>query len=174
MTTKIRIGIAGIALALGFGLIYVSQATSAEGGDDLGKVVKEIAKSIKGNDAAGAKKLAEKTAKNPKLIEEIPDLMHMYRPTDKGGLNIENDLKKVTAKNASELGHLVLAMGELTLAKGWEKNQGKRTKKAWNDLTEAMNKAGADLAKAANDKAATVAAGKVTASCKHCHDVFKD
>lgn len=174
MTTKTRIGIAGIALVAAFGLIYVSQATSAEGGDDLGKIVKDIAKSIKKGDNDAAKKLAAATAKNPKLIDEIPDLMHMYRPSDKGGLNIENDLKKATAKNADELANLVRAMAELTIAKGWDKNQGKRTKKAWNDLTEDMRKAADGLAAAKNDTAAATAASKVTGSCKRCHDIFKD
>jgi hypothetical protein len=174
MTTKFRIGIAGITLAAMAGLIYISAPSHAAQGEDLPATVKKIASEFKNNKADNAKKLAADTVKNPKLIEEISDLMHMYRPTDKGGLGIENDLKKVTVKNAAELGNLVHAMAELTVAKGWEKNQGKRTKKAWTDLTEEMRAAGIQLAKA--DKAADVktAAEKVTAACNRCHSIFKD
>lgn len=55
---------------------------------DLRENVRNIAKLFKDKNVTGAKKLAQLTARDPKLIEEIPDLMHMYRPVDKGGLSI--------------------------------------------------------------------------------------
>jgi hypothetical protein len=174
MTSCLRAPLFAMTLTALLGLTYISTSASSEGGDELPAVVKKIAASIKKGDVDGARKLAKATAANPKLIEEIPDLMHMYRPTDKGGLGIEKALKKTTAKEADELGNQVIAMAELTLAKGWPKDQGKRTKKAWNEFTEEMRAAAQDLAKAKNDKAAYAAATKVNNACTRCHTVFKD
>jgi hypothetical protein len=175
MTTKARIWLAGITLVAGFGLIYVSTPTQAAAqAKDLPSAVKDIAAEIKNGKADAAKKLAAATAKNVKLIDEISDLMHMYRPSSKGGLEIENNLKKATVKNAVELGNLVNAMAELTIAKGWPENKGKRTKKAWNDFTEEMKDASIQLAKSTKPADVKTAAEKVTAACNRCHSIFKD
>ncbi|MBI3821745.1 MAG: hypothetical protein HY289_03590 [Planctomycetes bacterium] len=175
MTMKTRLLLAGIALA-GIAAFILSAGPSQASflGDDLPAVVKKIAGEIKKGNAAEAKKLSAATVKNNKLIDEMSDLMHMYRPTDKGGLGIENDLKKANAKNAEEVANLVRAMAELTAAKGWAEPKGKRTKKAWNDFADEMRSAADGLAKAKTDKAATEAAGKVLNSCTRCHSVFKD
>src|ERR1017187_8209671 len=110
MTTNIRLGIAGTTLVALFGLIYVSAPShAAAGADELPATVKKIAAMIKKGDTDAAKKLTEATAKDKKLIDEISDLMHMYRPEDKGGLGIANSLKKATVKNADELANLVRA-----------------------------------------------------------------
>ena len=173
MTTSLRAPLTSIALAAVFGLTYISTC-SAEVGDDLPAIVKKIAASFQKGDVAGAKKLAAATAKNEKIIDDIPDLMHMYRPADKGGLEIEKRLKKPAVKDAEELGNQVIAMAELTVAKGWAKDQGKRTKKAWNEFAEEMRGAAQDLAKAKTDKAVASAATKVNNACTRCHTVFKD
>src|ERR1022692_2963945 len=114
MMTKSRVGLAAVLLLAGFGLIVLSGPSKAEVGKDLPTTVKGIAVEIKKGNDAGAKKMATAAAKG---IDEISDLMHMYRPTDKGGLGIEAMLKKATPKNAEEAANLTLAMAELTLAK---------------------------------------------------------
>ncbi|MSQ94398.1 MAG: hypothetical protein EXR98_07560 [Gemmataceae bacterium] len=174
MTTKTRIWLAGITLTAIFALLQASADSYAQGGDELPAVVKKIAAALKKGDADAAKKLTTATAKNVKLIDEISDLMHMYRPVDKGGLGIESSLKKATAKNAEDLANLVRAMADLSIAKGWADPKGKRTKKAWNDLNDEMRTAADGLAKAKNDKAAAAAAAKVTNTCNRCHTLFKD
>ncbi len=174
MTTKIRMGIAGITFLMMAGLVYTASASFALEGADLPKTVKDIAAAFKKGDAAGAKKLAAATAKNPKLIDDIGDLMLMYRPSDKGGLGLENSLKKATLKNADELAYLTIAMAELTVTKGWDKPNAKRTKKAWNDFSEELRAAGEELAKAKNAKSVAEAATKVNNVCGACHLKFKD
>lgn len=175
MTTKARLCIAGLTLAsVATFILTAGNSQASLLGEDLPAVVKKIAAEIGAGKADQAKKLAEAAAKNKKLIEEISDLMHMYRPSDKGGLNIEADLKKASAANAKDLGNRVQAMADLTIAKGWADPKGKRTKKAWNDFTEEMRTAGAGLAKAKNDAEAKAAATKVTNACTRCHTIFKD
>jgi hypothetical protein len=174
MTTKVRIWIAGITLLAMFALIYLSGPSYAHGQDDLAQTVKKIAVAINKGDNDGAKKLAAATAKNAKLIDEISDLMHMYRPKDKGGLGIEKALKNPAPTDAQELGNLVNAMAELTLAKGWPMDEGKKTKKAWNDFAAELRAAGQQLAKANDAKGVTAAATKITNVCNRCHSLFKE
>ena len=63
--------------------------------------VKAIADLIKSGKTDDAKKAAAKAAKG---IEDLPDLMDMFKSVAKGGLDIENDLKKADPKKAAELG----------------------------------------------------------------------
>src|ERR1017187_6875243 len=66
---------------------------------DLPAIVKTMADLFKKGDTDSARKLAAATSKDPMLIDEITDLMHLYRPTNKGGLGIETALKKANGKN---------------------------------------------------------------------------
>jgi hypothetical protein len=100
--------------------------------------------------------------------------MHMFRPATKGGLDLEKQLKKPTLKNAPELGNMVAAMAELTLAKGWPKDAGAKTKMAWDKLADDMRLAGRDLAKADNAIKVTAAATKINNACVRCHSLFKE
>jgi hypothetical protein len=172
MMTKSRIGLAAVLTVAGFGLIVLSARSYAEAGDDLAKKVKAIAAQIeKGNDA-DAKKSAKEAAKK---IDEMSDLMGMYRTEEKGGIGIEAGLKKATLKDAKELANLTRAMAELTLAKGWdEPATAKKNKNAWNAFTQRMDKAAKELAAAKTDGDVTKAADKVTQSCSACHMVFKN
>jgi hypothetical protein len=171
MNTKSRIGLAVVLAMTGFGLIVLSGPSQAEVGEDLPKVVKKIAAELKKGNDAGAKKMAVAAARK---IDEISELMHMYRPEDKDGLGLEAALKNATPKNAEELGNLTRAMAELTLAKGWDEPKGKKTKKAWNDFTMEMSAAAKDLAKAKDAAAVTKAATKVNDTCARCHSIFKN
>lgn len=174
MTTFARSLLAGITLLAIFAGLQSPGDSYAQGAGDLPAEIKKIAAALKKGDTDGAKKLAAATAKNVKLIEEMSDLMHMFRPVDKGGLGIEKNLKKLAVKDAQDLGNLSAAMAEIILAKGWTKDQGKKTKKAWNDYGEEMRIASAGLALAKDAAAVTAAATKVNNACTRCHNVFKD
>jgi hypothetical protein len=174
MTTQSHIGLAAVLTLTAFSLIVLSGSSQAEvGGDDLTKVVKDIAAELKkGNDGV-AKKKAKAAARK---IDMMPDLMAMYRPADKGGLDLQELLKKgATPKNAEELGNLTRAMAELTLAKGWDPDDVTKTKtqKAWNEFTERLNVAAKELAKAKKPADVDRAATKVVDTCAACHKIFK-
>ena len=200
MTTQVRMWIAGLTLAALIGLATMSSASNTAGEKDLNAVVKKIAEAIKKGDKDEAKKLAEKAVKNKDLVEEIPDVMHMFRPRNKGGMGIGNtplanpikdgietklrdlarDAPAGVAKEAEALettGYWIAAISELSIAKGWEKDSGKRTKKAWKEGSEEMAKLGIEFAKAAAGKAPgpiQKAAAKLNENCNRCHSVFKD
>jgi cytochrome c556 len=171
MMTKSRIGLAAVLSVAGLGLIVLSARSEAIAGDDLAKKVKAIAALIEKGKDADAKKSAQTAAKK---IDEMSELMGMYRGEDKGGIGIEPGLKKATLKDAKELANLTRAMAELTRAKGWDEPSGKKTKAAWNGFTDRMEKAAKELAAAKTDAEVTKAAGKVTDSCSACHMVFKN
>lgn len=197
MTAKLRYSIAGITLMALLGLVYVSVPAFGQDGKDIPATVKKIAELIKKKDDDGAKKMATGAAKN---IEELGDLMHMFRPRNKGGLGVgekalpnptkdgievylrdlARDVPATIAKQAEALettGYWIAAMAELSHAKAPTKDVGKKTKKAWNTYSADMREAGLAFAKAATGKGAQeikTAAAKVNASCNNCHSIFKD
>src|ERR1043166_7979087 len=183
MTTKVRMWIAGMTLAALIGLATMSSASNTAGEKDLNAVVKKIAEAIKKGDKEEAKKLAATAVKNKDLVEDIPDIMHMFRPRNKGGMGIgpnplanpikdgiETKLRDLgrdapagVAKEAEALeatGYYIAAIAELSIAKGWEKDSGKRTKKAWKEGSEEMIKLGVDFAKAAAGRSEERRVGK--------------
>jgi hypothetical protein len=171
MTTTVRLWIAGVAFTAALCLVYVASPAYALGDKDLQKTVKDIAAAFKKGNAEEATKMAVKSAKG---IAEVADLMEMYRPVNKGGLGLENNLKKPTVKNAEELGNLAAAMAELTLAKTPEKDAGGgKTKAAWVEYTKQLREGSLELAKAKDAKAVKTAAEKVNNACAACHSKFK-
>ena len=194
MTTKVRMMIAGTALAAVFGLLSMS-APSHAGGKDLKATVMKIADAIKKGDDAGAKKMAKDAAKG---IEDISDLMHLFRPRNKGGLGVGSktfgtnpakdgievmlrdfarDVPAGAAKQADaleETGYWIAAMGEITAAKGWAKDTGKKTKKNWTNWSDEMRALGVEFAKAKGGAQIKGAATKVNNNCIACHGVFKE
>jgi hypothetical protein len=200
MTTKVRLGIAGIALAAGFASIYLSSPSYAGGDKDLKTVVRKIADAIKKGDKEGAKKLAAAAVKNKNLVDEITDVMHMFRPRKKGGMGIGEKAGSNPVKDGIEItlrdlgrdvpgnvgkqaealettGYWIAAISELSTAKGWPKDQGKKTKKSWNEYSEEMSKLGVSFAKAAAGKGAgeiKTAAAKLNENCNRCHSIFKE
>ena len=198
MTTKIRIWVAGFTLAAVAGLIGMSEASYVEGDKDLKSTVAKIADALKAGDKDLAKKLAVAAAKN---IDEIGDVMHMFRPREKGGMGIgpktfgtnkakdgieitlrdlARDVPSNLAKQADAFeatGYYIAAIAELSTAKSWPKDSGKKTKKAWNEYSEEMTNLGIAFAKAANGKGAQqikTAAAKLNENCNRCHSIFKE
>ena len=172
MTMKLRMWIAGATVTAILGLAYLSSPVYAAGDKDIEKSVKAVADLFKNGKTEDAKKLAAKTAKG---IEDLPDLMDMFKPTAKGGLNIENDLKKPDLKKAVQLGNVTASMGEIILGKAPTKDGPKgKTKKAWQESAEQMREAGLEIAKAKDAKALKTAAAKAEAACTNCHIKFKN
>jgi hypothetical protein len=197
MTAKVRYLIVGITLAAMLGFVYLAAPALAGDGKDIPATVRKIADLIKKKDNDGAQKTAAKAAKN---IEELSDLMHMFRPRNKGGLGVgekampnptkdgievylrdlARDVPATIAKQSESLeatGFWIASMGELSLAKAPTKDQGKKTKKAWNTYSNDMREAGIAFAKAAGTKGSQeikTAAAKVNASCNNCHSIFKE
>ena len=196
MTAKVRWCVLGVSLVAVLGLVCRSESFFAEG-KDLEGTVKKIAASLAKGDAAGAKTSAEKVAKG---IEDTSDLMHLFKPRNKGGLGwgsttgknpAEDGLEKkilafakaVPAAAASdvannvEAANWIAAMAEVTLAKAPTKNaSGGKTIKAWTDSATEMRAAAQELAKAAAGKNAAqikAASEKVSSSCNSCHSKFK-
>ena len=202
MTTNIRIGIAGIALVAGFGFIYMSSPTQAAQEKDIKVAVQKIADAIKKDDKDGAKKLAAATAKDKALVDDLIDVMRMFKLRKKLGLGVgaqplQNEAKDGIeaairelakgppggfAKNLpayEEMGYHIAALGELSAAGIAHApiGAGKKNKKAWADMSEEMRVAGLAFAKAAagkNAKNIQDAASKVNENCNKCHSIFKD
>src|SRR5262245_23251755 len=175
MITKLRMCFAGIVLAAVIGLICLSEPSQAAQDKDLNSVVVKIADAIKKGDNDAAKKMAAAAVEDKKLVEQINDIMHMFKPRNKGGMGVGlkplmnpakdgievalrdlgRDVPAGVAKQAEALettGYWIAAIAELSIAKGWEKDSGKKTKKRWTEGTEDMRKLGIDFAKAAAGK----------------------
>ena len=201
MTTNVRLGIASIALVAVIGLIYVSSPTQAAQGNDLKATIQKIADALKKGDKDDAKKFAAAAAKDKALVEEIDGVMHMFKRRDKGGMGVGakplanpakdgieamiRELVKggpILAKDFpayEEMGYHIAALGELSnaaIAKA-PIGAGKKSKKAWTDMSEEMRVLGTAFSKAAAGKNANnlkTAATKVNENCNRCHSIFKD
>ncbi len=198
MKMKVQLWLAGAMLAAVGGMVYLTNPSYAGGEKDPTAAVKKIADAIKAGKAADAKKIAEASAKH---IEEVSDLMHLYRPRNKGGLGwggkaganpatdglekkIQEFAKAVPANVAGqteanlEAAHWLAALSELTLAKTPAKDaSGGKTKKAWIGFTEDMREGITAFTKAAEKKDGTAmakAASKINSACVNCHSKFKE
>ena len=161
---------------------------------DLPTNIKEIAELFKRGEIKEAQRLAALAAQD---IEEISDLMHMYRPRNKGGLGwgttpqgnpirdgIEHGLRGMgrdgvavpNYKDAEVAGYSTAAIAEITLARK-PKFKESNDNNSWIKNAEELRKAGIQLARAsaANDvKAIVTAARKAEAACNSCHIKFKE
>ena len=169
MNKKIRLSIASVLLLAAFGVFCASGFSFANVGDDIEKAVKSVAAEFSKGKPEDAKKVAVKAAK---AIDDVDKLMEMY---GKGGMQIDAKLKKVTVKNAAELGNLTAAMAELTLAKTPAKDESKgRTKRLWIESAEQLRAASLELAKAKDAKTVKDAYNKIENACAACHAKFKN
>lgn len=178
MTSKLHRWLVASMIAAALGLAYTSSPSQANQPNAIEKSIKEIAGEFAKGKEEAARKLAIACAKK---IDDLPDLMEMFKPEKKGGLGIEAKLKGLekvaNAKIAAEVSPLSAAMAEVILAKTPAKDgpQGK-TKKLWMESADTLRTASLDLAKAAakNDaKAIKAAAEKANNACITCHSKFK-
>lgn len=147
------------------------------------KAVADVAKMLQRAEAEppGAKRIDLSKA----FAEASPkDVMHNFLKLDQYGTNGEADIianggkKGATAKPEATvaIAHRVLAMYELN--KVISSAEGGAKKKEWDDFNEKMKKAGTDLLAAGRGKKSGADLGKAfqatDASCKACHNVFKN
>jgi len=198
MTMQVRLWLAVATFAAGLGVVSVSASTFALGEKDQIDAVKKVAAEVKNKNAAGATKTA---AMGAKKFDEVADLMHLYRPRNKGGMGwgsttgknpavdglekkIQEFAKAVPATaamdqaNNVEAAHWLAALAELTLAKTPSKDAaGGKTKKAWVGYTDEMKEGITAFTKAAeakNGPAMQKAASKINSACINCHSKFKE
>jgi hypothetical protein len=196
MTTKVRLAIASVMLAATLAL--ASSATSGGPEKAVGAAVEKIGDAIKKGDADATKKLAAK-ASGMKEIEDNADLMHLFKPRNKGGMGwgskaganpatdglekrVQEYAKNVKANEATdpnneEAGRWIAAMAEMIKLRVPAKDMaGGKTKKAWSEFADATREAADGFTKAAAGKnAATIkgAADKLNTTCLNCHSKFK-
>jgi hypothetical protein len=198
MMSKLRVGIAGGAIAVAAGLVLWSGSSQA--GEDNKAVldaVKKIADAIKSDDKDTA---AKEAAKLSKKLENLEEAMNSFKPRSKGGIGVgpkKGDASKdgielllidigrdvptaaqmkKEAAYIEEMAYQSAALSEI--AKNWapKKDKGQMTKKNWNKFNADMLDASLALAKAANKKGAQEvksAAAKLNAACNSCHSVFR-
>lgn len=197
MKSAVRLWAAGATFAAVCGLVFESGPSLANEGDkEIDATVKKVAGEIKRGNAAGAKAMAEAAAKKI----DTADLMHLFRPRNKGGLGwggkpgtdpaydgLEKKIQKFSGaippdvvaqkENNEEAAAWLQALAALTLAKVPAKDEADgKTQKAWIGWSEEMRDAAADFSKAASAKNAAAmqkAASKVRGSCLSCHSKFK-
>jgi hypothetical protein len=201
MTSKLRLWVAGVAFAAVAGLVFVSGPSRANQGGGLDDEVKKIGAAIKKDDAAGAKKMVDAAVKKPGLVDEVSDLMHLYRPRNKGGLGygskvgtnpatdgLEKKVQEFTKgvpanaaaqkENNLEAASWMAALADLTLAKTPAKDgPGGKTKKAWIGWSKDLRGAVDDFKKASaagDGVAMSKAANKMNNACLSCHSKFKE
>jgi soluble cytochrome b562 len=154
-----------------------------------------------------AKKIAEGQDKNAgqqagaikKKYEELNTVMHIYKPSPKGGIGTglepkagdgielkiislgKRALQPATMAKEKELlvkmGYINVAMAEITTHYAPAKPKGGKGAKEWKQYSDDMKKASLDLIKAAKaGKPADVktAANNLNNACNNCHSDFRD
>lgn len=198
MTTKFRLALASVMLAAMLGLLCASNAFSGGADKAVTDAFGKLADTIKKGNADDIKKQAEKVNKM-KEIDDLPDLMHLFKQRNKGGLGwgskaganpatdglekrIQDYAKMVNANQAAdpmneEAGLLLQAMAEVIKLRVPEKDMaGGKTKKAWKDFAKDTSEAASAFSKAAAGKNAAAiksAANKLNETCLACHSKFK-
>ena len=114
---------------------------------------------------------------------DLNELMSQFRPGDRGGLNVEKDIKEgakkgLPAQQAYAIANRVQVIADYTDQMLPEDLGGaKKTKPNWLRFNKDMRSAATDLAAAAKaNNAAKIksALDKLDRSCVACHDVFRE
>lgn len=182
MNAKYKLSLIAFAAAAGL------MAASAHGSHallqkDAAAEVKKIAAAIQKGKGDDAKKMAVALAKK---TEDFADFMNLFKPADKGGLlekGIEKQIQQLAkkapanAKGLEEMGYLITAMADVTVASPPAKDGGMgKTKKAWAEYADSMHAASIQFTKAAaagNLKGIQQAANTLNNACVGCHAKFK-
>jgi hypothetical protein len=193
---QVRLWLAGVSFAACVSLVSGSAALLGE--KDQLEAVKKIVTEIEKGNAAGASAAAKDGAKK---FDETADLMHLFRPRNKGGLGwgptagknpatdgLEKKIQEYAKgvpdtvakddKNNIAAARWIAALAELTHAKTPTKDaSGGKTKKAWADWSKDLREASDAFAKASaakNAKEMQKAAAKINTTCVNCHSKFKE
>ena len=188
MTTVFRLWITGISVAAVCGLVPSSDGFQADKKRDLQIIVKRIAAEIKNGNADEAKKMALAAAKD---IDEVADLMRLYRNREKGGLgwgsmpgdnpqrdgidlwlrDLARDRPAKYGKNDEEAAYWIAAMAEITSAIPKFSNV-EETQSKWNEGAKRQRLAAAEFVKQLNARKPSAMDRGVRAlydSCLFCH-----
>jgi hypothetical protein len=196
MTMQVRMWLTALSFFAVIGLVSGSAVLLQDSAEQA--TIKKLADVVKKGKADDTKKAVAEAAKK---FDEISDLMHMYRPRNKGGMGwgsvagkspVSDGLEKKIqeyakgvpenvasqVENNVEAANWLAALAELTLAKAPAKDAaGGKTKKAWTDWSIEMRDAANTFAKAAAAKKGTdmaKAASKSNSICINCHSKFKE
>lgn len=178
------------ALALGIWLVPALYA--GEENKYKSTVLKIAAEIKKGNKDAAATQAAALAKK----IEDLEEIMELFKKRDEGGLGVGSkpktvlpdgiEIKLVTmgmaapgpgavkkeAEALEEMAYHIAAIAEITKAKGPPKGKGKD----WGEWSEAMRVGAQKLAEAAKAKSGPdlkTAASKLNDSCNACHSKYR-
>lgn len=161
---------------------------------DLAVNVKNIAELLQHGKKERATRLAQAVAPQ---IDDLADLMHLYRPRNKGGLGfgtapyknpatdgLEKKVQEfakglpaqVPPEQVVEGAYWIAAMAELTTAKAPGKDLVAKSRTKWFEQSGNLREAAHQMAAAATAKdsaAFRLAAARVNSACMGCHAIFK-
>jgi hypothetical protein len=159
--------------------LKVVAAADAGKADDVKKLTPTLSLSIKADPSVKP---------GPVALEkhlELELLMRMFSSDKTGGFSMEKaledlvDLKGLDAaqlEKTSLVGQKIVFMAKMAHAYGPESDQGKKTKKVWNELANEMETTAGEFTAAAlakKDAEVIRLANKLTGTCTKCHDVFR-
>ncbi|MFO0927540.1 MAG: cytochrome c [Gemmataceae bacterium] len=186
----------GFVALLTLGLVLATGQNSARAYEDDKETIKaaqkdlvDLAKAI--DDGKDGK---EQAAAIRKKYEDLAPIMHIYKPSTKGGIGIGTkgagdgmELKIINlgkrapaAKDKDDIvkiGQLNIAIGEVTKLYAPAKPKGGKGAKDWTQHCEDQIKASKDLIAAAKSGAAAkvkAAANNLNNACNNCHSDFRD
>ena len=197
MSTQARVWLMSVALLVIGAGVYLAEHGRA--GEDKAIVdgVNKIADALEKGDKATATKLAQGLAKK---LEDVEGLMSLFKPRTKKGLGVGPKAGVITPdgieikllamgrdapsqatlnKEADALvrmAYITAAIGEVAVHAPLDRDQGKKTKKAWIAYSKEMIEAVPQFAAAAKSKSPNdvkTATTKLVGSCNRCHEIFK-
>jgi hypothetical protein len=187
----------GTLLAIAAGLYVTGQSWADTDDKELVAAINKIADALEKGDKAGATKMAQGLAKK---LEDLEGVMALFKPRSKKGLGvgpkagiivpdgIEIKLLAIgrdapsaatltkEADALARMAYITGAIGEVAAAKGWDRDQGKKTKKNWALFSKEMMEAVPKFAEAAKSKSPNevkTAAHRLGETCTRCHEIFK-
>lgn len=157
--------------------VRVAEAAGAGKADEA----KKLAASIKLDIAADAK--AKPGALTPDKVGGFDEVMRQFSGERVGGFALEMQMEELIeskgpfdAEKIALLGNKIAAIGSLAHAYPPEKDEGKKTKKAWGEFAKNMHDAALALVEAGRakkDAEIGKLASKLSDTCVKCHDVFR-
>jgi hypothetical protein len=184
-----------------FLVIGLMAGNSAVLGADDDKEIKQAQKDVLDlvKMITDGKDVSAKAAEIKKKYEDLNTVMHIYKPSPKGGIGygkpnagdgIEMKVIALGSKKALaaavlskekqdliRMARINLAMAEITMHYAPAKPKGGKGAKEWKQYTTDMKKAAGDLAKAAeagNSAKVKDAANNLNNACNNCHSDFRD
>jgi hypothetical protein len=142
---------------------------------------KKLAEALKPDIPAAAAK-TDKVPLSPHL--EFEYVMRQFSGERIGGFGLEKELEDLVdikgpvagekQQKVIDIAHKIATIGSLAQIYPPEKDEGKKTKKAWAVLAKQMREQALALAETARmGKEVSIAANALSASCTRCHDVFR-